>query len=59
MVRGPFAMCDNSVLKMGSKIYDSTTLGPYCKVSTKFSIKLCIDSRIFNELKYSFTSRVV
>ena len=32
MVRGPFAMCNNSVLKMGSKIYDSTTLGPYCKV---------------------------
>jgi len=32
MVRGPFAMCNNSVLKMGSKIYDSTTIGPYCKV---------------------------
>lgn len=32
MVRGPFAMCNNSVLKMGSKIYGSTTLGPFCKV---------------------------
>ncbi len=32
MVRGPFAMCNNSVLKMGSKIYGPTTLGPYCKV---------------------------
>ncbi|MEN8856889.1 MAG: GlmU family protein [Flavobacteriaceae bacterium] len=31
-VRGPFAMCDHSVLKMGSKIYGATTLGPYCKV---------------------------
>ena len=32
MVRGPFAMLNNSLLKMGSKIYGSTTLGPYCKV---------------------------
>ncbi|MEC9209927.1 MAG: GlmU family protein [Bacteroidota bacterium] len=32
MVRGPFAMLNNSVLKMGSKIYGATTLGPYCKV---------------------------
>tara|TARA_R110002073_G_scaffold8207_6_gene45884 strand:- start:11949 stop:13124 length:1176 start_codon:yes stop_codon:yes gene_type:complete len=31
-VRGPFAMCENSVLKMGTKIYGATTLGPYCKV---------------------------
>ena len=31
-VRGPFAMCNNSVLKMGSKIYGPTTLGPFCKV---------------------------
>jgi len=32
MVRGPFAMCEKSILKMGSKIYGPTTLGPYCKV---------------------------
>lgn len=32
MVRGPFAMLNNSVLKMGAKIYSGTTLGPYCKV---------------------------
>ncbi|MFY0603293.1 MAG: GlmU family protein [Flavobacteriaceae bacterium] len=31
-VRGPFAMCEHSVLKMGAKIYGATTLGPYCKV---------------------------
>jgi UDP-N-acetylglucosamine diphosphorylase/glucosamine-1-phosphate N-acetyltransferase len=31
-VRGPFAMCENAVLKMGAKIYGATTLGPYCKV---------------------------
>ena len=32
IIRGPFAMCENSVLKMGTKIYGATTLGPYCKV---------------------------
>lgn len=32
VVRGPLAMCENSVLKLGAKIYGATTLGPYCKV---------------------------
>ena len=32
IIRGPFAMCENSVLKMGAKIYGPTTLGPHCKV---------------------------
>jgi UDP-N-acetylglucosamine diphosphorylase/glucosamine-1-phosphate N-acetyltransferase len=29
-IRGPFAMCEGAVLKMGSKVYGGTTLGPYC-----------------------------
>lgn len=32
MVRGGLAMAENSVLKMGAKIYGATTLGTYCKV---------------------------
>lgn len=32
VVRGPFAMCEYSVLKLGAKIYGATTLGPYSKV---------------------------
>ena len=32
IVRGPLALCENSTLKMGAKIYGATTLGPYCKV---------------------------
>ena len=32
MIRGPLAMCDHSVLKMGAKIYGATTVGPYSKV---------------------------
>src|SRR3990172_4234299 len=32
IVRGPFAMCENSVLKMGAKIYGPTTIGPWSKV---------------------------
>ncbi|MCD8405674.1 GlmU family protein [Tenacibaculum dicentrarchi] len=32
VVRGALAMCENSVLKLGAKIYGATTLGPHCKV---------------------------
>jgi UDP-N-acetylglucosamine diphosphorylase/glucosamine-1-phosphate N-acetyltransferase len=32
MLRGPLAMCEHSVTKMGTKIYGATTLGPHCKV---------------------------
>jgi len=32
LIRGPFAMCDDAVVKMGAKIYGATTLGPACKV---------------------------
>jgi len=32
MVRGPFAICNNSTLKMGAKIYGATTIGPHSKV---------------------------
>jgi len=32
MVRGPFALCEESTLKMGTKIYGSTTVGPHSKV---------------------------
>lgn len=30
IIRGPFAMGDNSCLKMGAKVYGATTLGPNC-----------------------------
>jgi len=32
LVRGPFALCENSTLKMGAHIYGPTTVGPYSKV---------------------------
>ena len=32
MIRGPFAICNNSAIKMGAKIYENTTVGPFCKV---------------------------
>jgi UDP-N-acetylglucosamine diphosphorylase/glucosamine-1-phosphate N-acetyltransferase len=32
VVRGPLAMLPHSVLKLSTKIYGATTLGPYCKV---------------------------
>ena len=30
IIRGPFAMCEGAVLKMGAKVYGATTLGPFC-----------------------------
>ncbi|MFP4469357.1 MAG: GlmU family protein [Bacteroidales bacterium] len=32
MIRGPFALCEGSTVKMGAKIYGPTTIGPHCKV---------------------------
>lgn len=32
IIRGPLALCDNSSLKMGAKVYGPTTIGPNCKV---------------------------
>ncbi len=32
MIRGPFALCEFAVVKMGTKIYGPTTIGPYSKV---------------------------
>ncbi len=31
-IRGGFALCNNSIVKMGAKIYGATTIGPNCKV---------------------------
>ena len=32
MIRGGFALCENSTIKMGAKIYGATTIGPHSKV---------------------------
>jgi UDP-N-acetylglucosamine diphosphorylase/glucosamine-1-phosphate N-acetyltransferase len=32
LIRGPFALCEQSILKMGAKIYGPTTIGPFSKV---------------------------
>ena len=37
LIRGPFAMCEHAVVKMGAKIYGATTLGPHCKVAGEVS----------------------
>ncbi|MCH5238588.1 MAG: glucose-1-phosphate thymidylyltransferase [Muribaculaceae bacterium] len=31
-IRGPFALCEHAEVKMGAKIYEGTTIGPWCKV---------------------------
>jgi UDP-N-acetylglucosamine diphosphorylase/glucosamine-1-phosphate N-acetyltransferase len=37
MVRNGLALCENSVLKMGAKIYGATTIGPHSKVGGEVS----------------------
>lgn len=32
MIRGPFALCEHATVKLGSKLYGPTTVGPFCKV---------------------------
>jgi UDP-N-acetylglucosamine diphosphorylase/glucosamine-1-phosphate N-acetyltransferase len=32
LIRGPFALCEHSTVKLGAKIYGPTTIGPYSKV---------------------------
>ncbi len=32
VIRGPFALCEHSTLKIAAKIYGPTTIGPHCKV---------------------------
>ncbi|MCF8236801.1 MAG: GlmU family protein [Saprospiraceae bacterium] len=37
MVRGPFALCTGATVKMGTKIYGGTTIGPHCKAGGEIS----------------------
>jgi UDP-N-acetylglucosamine diphosphorylase/glucosamine-1-phosphate N-acetyltransferase len=37
LVRGALALCENAVLKLGTKVYGATTIGPYCKVGGEVS----------------------
>ena len=30
LIKGPFAVCEGSRVKMGTRIYGATTIGPYC-----------------------------
>lgn len=32
IIRGPFALCENAVLKTGTRIYGATTVGSFCTV---------------------------
>lgn len=37
MIRGPFALCESSVVNMGAKIKGDTTIGPFSKVGGEVS----------------------
>jgi UDP-N-acetylglucosamine diphosphorylase/glucosamine-1-phosphate N-acetyltransferase len=46
-IRGSFALCHNSQVKMGAKIYGMTTIGPYCRVG----------GEINNSVLHSYSSK--
>ncbi|MGW8315989.1 MAG: GlmU family protein [Bacteroidales bacterium] len=33
LIRGPFALCEGAIVKMGTRIYGPTTIGPWSKVA--------------------------
>jgi UDP-N-acetylglucosamine diphosphorylase/glucosamine-1-phosphate N-acetyltransferase len=37
IIRGPFALCEHGGIKLGTKVYGPTTIGPYCKVGGEVS----------------------
>lgn len=37
LIKGPVAICDHSVVRMGAKIYSGTTAGPHCKLGGEVS----------------------
>lgn len=37
ILRGPVAVCEDSIVKMGARIYDATTIGPVCKAAGEIS----------------------
>jgi len=57
LIRGPFALCEYSTLKMGAKIYGATTIGPYCKVGGE--INNCVISAYSNKAHDGFLGNAV
>lgn len=37
LIRGPFALCEEAEVRMGTKIYEATTIGPHCKAGGEIS----------------------
>src|SRR5204863_4101626 len=37
IIREPFALCHDSTVRLGTKIYGDTTIGPFCKVGGEIS----------------------
>ena len=42
LIRGPLALCEYSQIKMGSKIYGATTIGPFSKVGGEINNSVII-----------------
>jgi UDP-N-acetylglucosamine diphosphorylase/glucosamine-1-phosphate N-acetyltransferase len=48
LIRGPFALCEGAIVKMGAKIYGPTTLGPFSKVG----------GEVTNSILFAYSNKV-
>ena len=37
VIRGPFALCEEAVVKLATKVYGATTIGPHCRIGGEVS----------------------
>lgn len=57
LIRGPFGLGENSVIKMGAKIYSNTTIGPFSKVGGE--INNCVITGYSNKAHDGFLGNSV
>ena len=48
LIRGPFALCEGAIVKMGAKIYGPTTMGPFSKVG----------GEVTNSILFAYSNKV-
>ena len=57
VIRGPFALCEGSVVKLSAKMYGPTTIGPYSKVGGE--INSCVFHSYSNKAHDGFAGNSV
>ena len=59
IVRGPFALCEKSTLKMAAKIYGPTTIGPASKVGGEVNNSVFFGNAILKSSDEQFINKLI